>query len=419
MEKKYRKTLFACCRGYITQAIVVNLAPLFFVIFRENFGLSLVQIAQLISINFAVQIAVDIIAIKYADKIGYRACILGAHALVVVGLLFLGLLPFIMPPYAGLIIATVTYAAGSGVIEVLISPIVDNLPSDAKASSMSFLHSFYSWGQMLVILFTTVAILFIGKKLWFILPVFWALLPLYNLFSFISVTINEPGENEGNIVPLRKLLHKKMFIIALFLMVCAGASELVMSQWASMFAEKGLGVSKVMGDILGPCLFAVFMGIGRTIYGVWGKYMNLRLCLIFSSLLAIICYILTVFSGSPIIALMSCSITGLSVSLMWPGMLSLTSERYRGGTAMFGTMAVFGDIGCTIGPMISGLASDITEKKWDAVNNIMSAEAAGLRAGLLIALIFPLGMLIGTIFYKKKKENMGFAVNTAAEKTPE
>lgn len=404
----YKHTLHACYFGYIIQAIINNLAPLLFVVFQDQFHISFEMIGRLILINFTTQIVVDVLAVKFIDKIGYRAGVVGAHIFSAVGLIALGTLPFIMPnPYIGLVIAVILYAIGGGLIEVLISPIVDALPGDAKASAMSLLHSFYCWGQVLVILITTVLLQIAGSEMWFIFPILWAIIPIYNLAKFIKVPL-VPTIEEHEKMPLKELFSSKLFLIALLLMMCAGAAELSMSQWASLFAEKGLQVPKVLGDLLGPCLFAVLMGIGRTIYGVYGHKINLKKALIGSSILCIACYGITIFVPVPIISLLGCALCGLSVSLMWPGTVSLTSAKYpRGGTAMFGLLAVMGDIGASIGPWTTGWVSDLAQKsnrliEVSGINNI-SLEQLGLKVGMFVAMIFPMLMFIGLCFLKQEK----------------
>lgn len=388
MRYTYKNTLRACYLGYITQAIVNNLAPLLFIIFQNQYHISFEMIGRLIFINFGTQIVADILSVKYVDRIGYRKAAVIAHIFCSVGLMSLGILPLIMPtPYMGLVIAVMIYAIGGGIIEVLVSPIVEFLPGDEKASAMSLLHSFYCWGQVGVVLFTTLLLKVIGSSYWFVLPILWAFIPLYNIKNFLKVPIIEPHEDAPT-MSIGELLSTRGFMIALLLMLCAGASEITMSQWSSLFAEKGLQVPKVVGDLLGPCLFAVLMGIGRSIYGIWGHKINLNRALMASGILCVICYAVTIFVQNPFISLLGCAVTGLSVSLMWPGTFSLTSATYpMGGTAMFGMLAIFGDIGAAVGPWIAGVVSD--------------AVGLGLKAGLLVAIVFPVILVIGVMLLKK------------------
>ncbi len=407
MEKTYKNTLHACYLGYISQAIVNNLAPLLFIIFQNQYNISFEMIGRLILINFGTQLVVDALTVKFVDKIGYRISVVTAHFFCTVGLIGLGILPGLVPiPYMGLVMAVVLYAIGGGLIEVLISPIVDSIPGDAKASAMSLLHSFYCWGQFAVVLISTVFIKIAGEGWWNILPVIWAVVPLYNLFKFIRVPL-VPALPEHERVPVKRLLKSRLFLIAMLLMVCAGASELAMSQWASLFAQKGLRVSKFMGDLLGPCLFAVLMGIVRILYGVYGHKINLKKALLTSSVLCLICYTIAVFVQVPIISLLSCALCGLSVGLMWPGIFSITSEKYPGGgTAMFGILAIFGDLGCSVGPWVAGLISDYSQKsaKLLEYGNAygLNAQQVGLKTGIFAAAVFPLLMIVGLSLFKNK-----------------
>lgn len=408
MKYTYRHTRRACYTGYITQAIVNNLAPILFVIFQDQYDISLSMIGKLIFLNFGTQLVVDGIAVKYVDKIGYRGSAMIGHVASALGLIMLGVLPQVMTPQIGLIIAVMTYAIGGGLIEVLISPIIEALPSDKKSSDMSLLHSFYCWGQVMVVLCSTIALKIIGTESWFVLPIIWSVIPICNVYVFAKVPI-VPVVSEEEKLPIKELLHSNVFVIFLILMVTAGASEQAMSQWSSLFAEKGLEVPKVLGDILGPCLFAVLMGIGRTIYGIYGHKMNLKKSLLSCATLCIICYGVTALVQIPIISLLSCAFCGLSVSLMWPGLFSLCSERFpTGGTAMFGILAICGDLGCSLGPWLAGTVSEFSQKHLlflrDSWNLSLSAEQFGLKTGILASLIFPLIMLIGVVLLGKVKQ---------------
>lgn len=382
----YKSTLYACYLGYITQALIVNLPPILFVIFREKFGLTYTMLGSLVMIIFITQLITDALAIKFIDIIGQRAAAVLAHALAAAGMILLSFLPGIMPqPYIGLIISSIVFAMGGGLIEVLVSPIVESLPGDAKASTMSLLHSFYSWGQVLVIIVSTIALLIIGHDLWFLIPLVWSILPMVTLVIFTRVPLVPPQE-ESERMPLKKLFSSNVFILALILMVCSGASEQAMAQWASLFAEKGLGISKVLGDLLGPCIFAIMMGLVRTWYGVKGQNINMHNTLIVSSVLCMLSFVITAVVPVPAISLLGCALCGLTVSLMWPGMLSLTAAQFpSGGTAMFAIMALGGDLGCAVGPWFTGVVAD----------------GSSLNMGLLAAIVFPAAMLIGLIILKK------------------
>lgn len=411
MKYSYKHTLRACYVGYITQAIVNNLAPILFIIFQKQFYISFEEIGRLILINFATQTVADIIAIKYVDKLGYRKSAILAHIFCAFGLIGLSILPKLMiSPYIGLIMAVMIYALGGGILEVLVSPIVESIPGDEKASAMSLLHSFYCWGQMGVVFITTILLKLMGNDMWTIIPIIWAVIPIYNGFKFTKVPLMPPLPQEEQ-VSIKVLIKSKQILVALMLMLCAGASELTMSQWSSIFAEKGLNVPKVIGDIAGPCMFAIFMGTGRTLYGIWGSKINLRNALLISGILCIACYVVTVFSPWPLLSLIACAISGISVSLMWPGTFSLSAKLYpTGGTAMFGMLAIFGDLGASIGPWLAGLMSDIAQKstkiiEFGQVYNI-DIEQLGLKSGLFVATIFPIILVLGILLMKDRKREI-------------
>lgn len=398
----YKDTLHACYQGYITQAIVNNLAPLLFVIFQEQYHLTYEMVGRLILINFTTQIIADIAAARYSDRIGHRTAVIIAHLFCGIGLILLGVLPLFLPTsYISLAFAVVIYAIGGGIIEVLISPIVESLPGDAKASAMSLLHSFYCWGQVGVVLITTLLLKLIGARYWHILPIIWSTIPLTNLYKFTKVPLRDPVP-ETERTPGKQLIRNSSFWLALLLMLCAGASELTMVQWSSLFAEQGLGVPKVLGDLLGPCLFAVLMGIGRTLYGWYGEKLQIDQVLLYSGILCIICYGITVLSPYPLLSLFGCALCGLSVSLMWPGTLSLTAARIpKGGTLMFGLLAIFGDLGAAFGPWTAGIVSDFVSQSM-----ILSTPELGLKAGLGVVAIFPILMVFGMLSIRKSKHQI-------------
>lgn len=408
----YKHTVAACYLGYITQAAVVNLSPILFVVFQTQFGISYEMIGRLILINFVTQLLTDAVAVRYVDRIGIRYAAVFGHAIVVAGFILMALLPQVMrSPYAGLVIADVVYAVGGGLIEVLVSPTIDALPGEAKDSAMSLLHSFYSWGQVAVLLLSTLFIGAFGARNWSLLPLLWALVPAFNTVLFSRVPL-APTVAPHEKTPLRRLFGAPIFLLAMFLMVCAGASEQAIAQWSSLFAEKGLGITKLLGDLLGPVMFAAFMGLGRVGYGIWGERLNLRVTLTFSALLCIACYAVTVFAPSPFIALVGVAVSGLSVAVMWPGMLRLASRTYPlGGTAMFGVLAISGDLGCALGPWLAGIVSDTAP----AVGALQALAAGSgqdigqlaLKAGILAAVVFPVGMLIGVLAFRRHSETAG------------
>lgn len=390
IRKSYNHTIYASYVGYITQAIVNNFAPLLFLTFMSDFALTMERITLITTVNFAVQLAVDAIAVKVVDRIGYRPCIVAAHVFAVLGLAGLALFPMVMPPFAGIMTAVVCYAIGGGIIEVLISPIVEACPTDAKVSAMSLLHSFYCWGHVFLVVVSTAFFALFGMGSWRVMACIWALVPLANIFYFMLVPIYPIVAEGTRQMSLRELLGKRVFWLLLVMMVCAGASEQAMSQWASSFAEKGLGVSKTLGDLAGPCAFAIFMGTARALYGKFADKIPLKAFMIGSSAMCMGCYLLAALSGNAVLALVGCAACGFSVGIFWPGTFSIAPGVLPGGgTAMYALMALCGDLGCSGGPTLVGF--------------VAGAAGGELRTGLLVALVFPVLMLVLTAALRQKK----------------
>lgn len=405
MKLGYRHTAYAAYGGFISQAITNNLAPLLFILFKTRFGVNDEQLGRLIVFNFGTQIVADVVATKWGDRWGYRKSAVIAHILCAAGLVLMGILPMVTKDaYAGLCIAAVLYAFGGGFIEVVISPIIDSLPGEEKDKAMSLAHSFYCWGQMAVVLLTTAAIKLFGFGRWYLLPILWALIPAANAVLFTRVPV-AATVSEKDRTPMKALLSNKLFFLAMIMMVASGASELAMSQWSSLFAEQGLKVNKLAGDLLGPCLFAFCQACGRTLYGMFGEKIDLNRALAASGALCVACYLTAVLSGNPVLALAGCALCGLSVALMWPGTLSVTAARFpMGGTAMFGILAVCGDIGGSLGPWVTGIVSDALQKTDLAVRFSLTNEQLGLRGGLLIAAVFPLMLFVSTLITAHRRE---------------
>ncbi|MFQ7356208.1 MAG: MFS transporter [Coprococcus phoceensis] len=389
MKNQYHKTIYACFLGYIVQAIVNNFVPLLFLTFEETYQIPLSRITLLVTINFAVQLLVDLLAIGFVDRIGYRVSILIAHIFSAGGVLLLTVLPDrCSEPFVGLLIAVIIYATGGGLLEVLVSPIIESCPTDNKEAAMSLLHSFYCWGHVGVVFLSTVFFAVFGIDNWKIMAIIWACIPLANTILFAKVPIAPLiGEGEKGLT-IKELYSKKLFWLFLLMMICAGASEQAVSQWASTFAEKGLGVSKTIGDLAGPMFFAICMGLSRAYYGKFGEKINLQLFMIGSSMLCVVSYLGIVFFTIPALGLISCGIAGLSVGIMWPGTFSMASASIkRGGTAMFALMALAGDLGCAGGPTVVGMVS--------------SHFSDNLQMGTLVAIVFPVILCVGLAYTKK------------------
>ncbi len=388
--QRYTFTKISCYVGYIVQAIINNFLPLLFLIFQTEYNVSYEALGRLIFINFVAQITVDIIAVKAVKIIGYRAITVAAHAVAALGLVMLGVLPMLFPEnvYTCLVVAILFYATGSGIIEVIISPLVEYLPGEKKAAEMCFLHSFYCWGQVLTVIVSTVLLRLLGGN-WMLLPIFWAAIPFFNMFSFMKVPIVVPefeAENKGD--SITDLFKNRKFYKLLIAMLCAGASEIAVAQWSSMFIEQALGVDKVLGDLLGPCAFAIFMGTGRIVFGFLGEKVSLNRLITINAALCLVCYLVVSFSSSPVLCLISCAVCGFSVSLMWPGTYSVAArEIVSGGTAMYGILAMLGDMGCSLGPWLVGIVADFKD----------------LQAGFLICSVFPAVMFLSGIRDEIKK----------------
>lgn len=390
-SKNYQKTMYACFIGYIVQAVVNNFVPLLFVVFQDSYHIPLSQITALITINFLIQLGVDLLSAGVVDKLGYRTCVLIAHGCAAAGLVLLAFLPDLLPnPFAGILIAVGIYAVGGGLIEVLISPILEACPTKNKEKAMSLLHSFYCWGHVGVVLISTVFFRFAGVGNWRILTVLWALIPVGNLVLFAGAPIYSLHEEGETGLTLRELFTKKIFWILMLMMLCAGASEQAVSQWASIFAEKGLGVSKTVGDLAGPMAFAALMGTSRLIYGKYGDRLNLNRFMTLSCFLCIAAYGCISLIPNAAVGLAGCAVCGFSVGILWPGTFSKASAAVKGGgTAMFALLALAGDLGCSGGPTLAGAVS--------------SQCGDNLRMGILAAAVFPVLLLAGMLLLSRQK----------------
>ena len=390
-SKNYQKTMYACFIGYIVQAVVNNFVPLLFVVFQDSYHIPLSQITALITINFLIQLGVDLLSAGVVDKLGYRTCVLIAHGCAAAGLILLAFLPDLLPnPFAGILIAVGIYAVGGGLIEVLISPILEACPTKNKEKAMSLLHSFYCWGHVGVVLISTVFFRLAGVGNWRILTVLWALIPVGNLVLFAGAPIYSLHEEGETGLTLRELFTKKIFWILMLMMMCAGASEQAVSQWASIFAEKGLGVSKTVGDLAGPMAFAALMGTSRLIYGKYGDRLNLNRFMTLSCFLCIAAYGCISLIPNAAVGLVGCAVCGFSVGILWPGTFSKASAAVKGGgTAMFALLALAGDLGCSGGPTLAGAVS--------------SQCGDNLRMGILAAVVFPVLLLAGMLLLSRQK----------------
>ena len=393
MDRKYQKTIYACFVGNIVQAIIINFAPLLFLTFQNTYAISWSSISALITINFGVQLVTDMLCAKYIDRIGYRAGILIAHGTAAFGLVGMAFLPELLGnPFWGLVICVSVYAVGGGILEVLVSPMVESCPTTNKEGYMSLLHSFYCWGHVCVVLLSTLFFAVAGIENWKILSLLWALLPVINgiVFCFVPIATPQTAGQDG--LPTKNLMKSGLFWIFFCMMLCAGASEQGVAQWVSAFAEKALGIPKAIGDLAGPLSFAVMMGTVRALYGKFSERISLEKVLTACGVLCVVSYLMASLCESQVLAVIGCALCGLSVALMWPGTLSMGASQIKGGgTAMFALFAVAGDVGCSVGPSLVGMVSD--------------RLGGDLRRGILAGIIYPIGLLVAILcrrIYQKK-----------------
>lgn len=389
MKNNYKMTMYACFIGYIVQAVVNSFVPLLFVTFQTEYHIPLTQITLLITVNFVIQLVVDLLSAGFVDKIGYRASAIIAHACAETGIFLLTILPELFSnPFYGILLAVMVYAIGGGLIEVLISPILEACPTDNKESAMSLLHSFYCWGCTGVVLLSTLFFALFGTSHWKILALIWVLLPAANLILFTKVPIYSLHEEGESGMSISELFRVKVFWLLMAMMLCAGASEQAVSQWASTFAEKGLHIQKTVGDLVGPMMFSVLMGLSRLIYGKYGEKLNLDRFMKGSCVLCVASYLCISLVPVPIVGLIGCAICGFSVGIMWPGTFSKASAAIkRGGTVLFAMLALAGDLGCSGGPTLVGFVS--------------SAFSGNLRLGILTAIVFPVLLLAGLCTFSR------------------
>lgn len=389
VKNKYKRTQLACYLGFVTQAICANFVPLLYLTFHNTYQVSFRMLALISTCFFVTQLIVDFACVGIVDKLGYRACIITAEVTSGLGIAGLAFIPDLLPsPYAGIIVCVIIYAVGSGLTEVLASPIIEACPFENKDAMMSLLHSFYCWGSVAVVLGSTVFFACFGIEHWRILALIWSIIPIYNIYNFVTCPI-EPLVEEGKSMTMSELFKTKAFWVFIILMICAGASEISMSQWASAFAESALHVSKTVGDLAGPCGFAVCMGISRLLYGKYGEKVDLSVFMMASGSMCLACYLIAGLAGIPVLGLIGCATCGFSVGIMWPGSISISSQILpTGGTAMFALLALAGDLGGAVGPAIIG--------------NVSQSAGNNLQAGVLAGIGFPI-VLVLCVFYIRKK----------------
>ncbi len=404
--KSFKVTKIACYIGFFTQAVIINLAPVLFIVFKGQFGLSYEELGRLILINFAVQITTDVVSLKVLERVPVRIQLLTAHILAFLGLVGMSVFPSIMSPYTGLVCAVVLYSVGGGLIEVLLNPVVSHLPETNTKVEIPLLHSFYCWGHLLTCLLSTVYLHFSDN--WQLLPVLWSAVPLSAVIMFSKAPLPE-FEKEGERTPIGKLLKSKAFLTLMLVMICSGAAEQAVAQWVSYFAEIGLQIPKIWGDVVGVCGFAFCMALSRTLYGIFGERFDIKKVLLYSSLLCIVSYALICLVNLPVVSLLGCVLCGISVALMWPGTVAGADGDFpHGGAVMFALLSVMGDVGCSAGPWITGLVSDAVTKSKGAFESLvffdgLAPEQIALKCGIFVIIIFPVTMALCLAHYIRNK----------------
>lgn len=396
--KSYKSTITACFFGYVVQSIVNTFVPLLFITFQNEYGIPLAKITALISINFLLQLCIDVASAFFVEKIGYRACAVLANAFAATGLILLTFLPSVLPdPFVGLLLSVLVYAIGGGLLETVISPIVEACPSEHKAKTMSLLHSFYAWGSVAVVCLSTLFFAFVGTEKWRVMSLCWSIVPIVNTILFLFVPIVSLVDEGEQPLSIPQLLKNKSFWLFFAIILCAGAAESAIVQWSSTFAEKGLNVSKTVGDLAGPALFSVALGLSRTLYGKFGDKLNLRTSMTASGALCVISYLIMGLAPSPVISFIGMALCGFSVGLLWPGTYSMAGAKIKGGGGtMFALLALGGDIGCTSGPAVVGFVAGLFNDN--------------LEKGILVATIFPLVLTAALLLTAQKRKNRAHSI---------
>lgn len=405
----YKSTIYACYLGHFVLAAVVNATPIVFLTLMGKYDLSFEQMGRLVLVNFSTQVATDLIFSRFVDRYGIRVFVVSAQLLAFSGLILFGLSPCLFAnAYTGFTVATIVFSCGGGLLELLLSPIVNAIPTDEKASAMSLLHAFYAWGQVTVVLGSSLLLAVFGRDRWYLTMIFWSLLPLVNAFLFLGVPL-APMVAQEHRTKTRSILKNKYFIVCLAVIMAGGAAELSMAQWASSFLEAAMGIPKIVGDYMGVGVFALAIGIGRTWYAKMGDRADIYKAMFAGAALCLVCFLTVVVSPFPMLSLVACALSGFGVSLLWPGSIVIATRKFPlAGTSMFAILAAAGDIGASLGPWLVGLTADKTPAILNAAQISVSGNP-GLRMGFLVAVLFPIAIL-ALIKYLAKNQQPALAL---------
>lgn len=407
----YRLTTISCFVGIFAQAVIINLAALLFMPLMRLHGLTYVQLGTLVAVNFSVQVGSDLVFSGLIDRIGFRRLVLPACLVGSLGLFLFALAPVLLPGrvFAGLLAATAVYSAAGGLLEVLLSPIVNAIPNEEKGAAMSLLHSFYAWGQMATIILTTLFLFLVGERHWQWMVGFWALLPLANFLLFLKAPF-PPSVPEEHRLNMGDLILKPFCLLAFAAIFFGASAEVLMNQWTSAFMERALLLPKLTGDLFGMCGFALMLGLGRAWHGKYGARFDISKALVAMSALAVLCYLVVALAPGSWPGLLACMVCGFATSLLWPGTLIVASERYPlAGAWMFALLAAAGDVGAGLGPWFTGWVVDhaidtaaaLRLEQWLGIGG----EQAALRLGILAGTIAPLLALLCHWGMKRMREN--------------
>lgn len=411
MEKNDKRVKLACYATNITMSVIGNLSPLLFLTFRSLYDISYSLLGLLILINFCTQLCVDLIFSFFSHKFNIALTVKLTPVIAFVGLGFYALSPILFSQniYLGLVLSTIVFSAASGLAEVLISPVIAALPSENPEREMSKLHSVYAWGVVFVILVGTLFLLFCGGTNWQWLAAIFMLVPMLAacLFFTAKLPVLETPERVSGALALLK--NKKLWL-CFFGIFLGGASECTMGQWSSSYLEQALGLEKVWGDIFGVAMFAVALGLGRTLYGKFGK--NIEKVLFLGGLGAAVCYLVAAISNIPLLGLIACALTGFCVSMLWPGSLIVASERVpQGGVFVYAMMAAGGDLGASVAPQLVGIVTDAVSQNAAAaefaVELGITSEQLGMKTGMLLGAVFPIiAVFVYLVLMKTKKKSL-------------
>lgn len=406
MTRSVKRLKAACYFSNISMSIVGNLPPLLFLTFREQYGISYSLLGLLVLINFVTQLVVDLVFSFFSHKYNISATVKVMPLLTVAGLLLYAFSPMILPNfvYGGLILGTVIFSAAAGLGEVLISPVIAALPSPDPDREMSKLHSVYAWGAVGVVILSGAFLFFLDKAYWPILCASYAIIPLLSAILYLFSDIPELNTErvEGGILRCFKDRRLWACVAAIFL---GGAAECTMAQWSSAYLEMGLGLDKAIGDIFGVALFSVMLGMGRTLYAKRGR--NIRKVILFGGIGAVVCYFTAAVTKTAVLGLIACAVCGICVSMLWPGNLVVATERFpKGGVFIFAIMAAGGDLGASVGPQLVGIVTDkmIASVRASEIASSfgISTDQLGMKAGMLVGMLFPLAAVFLYLAILKK-----------------